>query len=77
MGFVIGAILGGTVMTFIVGAMGAGPIDGTREAAFRAGMAYERNRHTRGVSVIVENDLGGDEATELGRVRQPFSYRGI
>lgn len=63
--FLIGAVLGGTVMTLVVGALASGVIDGAQREGYAAGWRTARNElHGRG-----RRDLEGDAATELGRYR--------
>lgn len=55
--FVMGAVIGGAVMTMIVGALATVEIDALMFDAFQAGKARGRA------------ELEGDDCTELGRVR--------
>lgn len=64
--FLLGLFLGGGAMTLVAFALAAGSHAGARDAAFYAGMQYERHRSGR--ALVVVNDLDGDEATELGRI---------
>lgn len=65
-GFFVGVVIGAPFWLIIAGLLQSGARDDIQQAAFQAGVEYERNQRRRVVARLRRQDLKGDPDSELG-----------